>query len=129
MTVQLEAVAQGLGGWGVLLCTHMSDCFPCTDHMGERFHREATLVISVPIRGDVSAQVTGTRLTSYKLTGRTETLDSGSEEGSVPNTPPCCLCLGCRAFWRDLVSCQASSGSQLACFHCGLARRRHLWQW
>lgn len=46
------------GVGGVSCCAlHMSDCFPCTDHMGDRFHLEAGLVISVLVRGDVSAQV------------------------------------------------------------------------
>lgn len=40
------------GGWRVLLCTPCV-CFPYTDRMGDRFRLEA---ISVPVRGDVSAQ-------------------------------------------------------------------------
>lgn len=69
-----------MGVGGVSCCApHMSDCFPCTDHMGDRFRLEAVRVISVPIRGDVSAQVLHTCLISHKLTGRAETLNSSSE--------------------------------------------------
>lgn len=43
-----------MGVAGVSCCApHVSDCFPYTDRMGDRFRLEA---ISVPVRGDVSAQ-------------------------------------------------------------------------